>query len=336
MIPFEKSFASHPKSAFWSNKNLLTPTKVTKGTQKKFWFDCNKCCHEFYSRLNDITSSNSWCPYCANLKLCEKEDCKDCFEKSFASHPKNKFWSNNNESIPRYVFKNSHKIYLFNCTCDHEFKISLASIVKQDAWCTFCSKTPSTLCDNKNCDQCFNKSFASCEKYIYWSSKNKINPRKIFKNSQKKFWFDCNKCNHNFEKSIQNIIKKDNCWCPYCANKKLCEDNNCKMCFNNSFANNYKSNYWSIKNLLTPRNIFNNSHTKYLFDCNICNNEFIKSPNEISSCNSWCPICKNKTELKLFEWLKENKYNTKKESSFIWSKGRRYDFILQDLKLIIE
>jgi very-short-patch-repair endonuclease len=49
-----------------------------------------------------------------------------------------------------------------------------------------------------------------------------------------------------------------------------------------------------------------------------------------------CPFCKHKTELKLFELLKQQNYNVKKESSFIWSKNKRFDFILEELKLIIE
>lgn len=35
MIPtFEKSFASHPKSKFWSNKNKIEPNQIFKGCQQ--------------------------------------------------------------------------------------------------------------------------------------------------------------------------------------------------------------------------------------------------------------------------------------------------------------
>jgi len=35
---FEQSFASHPKSAYWSRKNKLTPKDVYKSTHKLYVF----------------------------------------------------------------------------------------------------------------------------------------------------------------------------------------------------------------------------------------------------------------------------------------------------------
>ena len=104
-IPFEKSFASHEKAKFWSNKNELKPEQVYKVTAKKYYFDCDKCGHDFYMSLSHISGRNSWCPYCSNKKLCGNKDCKDCFEKSFASHEKSVFWSNKNEEKPEFVLK---------------------------------------------------------------------------------------------------------------------------------------------------------------------------------------------------------------------------------------
>ena len=85
-IPFEKSFASHEKSKYWSNKNELKPNQVFKSSGKKYWFDC-ECGHEIEISLNNI-SGGQWCPYCCFpiKKLCNNEDCKECFEKSIASY----------------------------------------------------------------------------------------------------------------------------------------------------------------------------------------------------------------------------------------------------------
>ena len=41
-----------------------------------------------------------------------------------------------------------------------------------------------------------------------------IDPRYIFKSSNHKFWFDCNKCNREFESSPNNKSG-----CPFCVNK---------------------------------------------------------------------------------------------------------------------
>lgn len=63
-----------------------------------------QCGHEFESILSSITSKNpQWCSYCSNppKQLCDKE-CNKCFSKSFASHPKSKFWHLDNNVDPRY------------------------------------------------------------------------------------------------------------------------------------------------------------------------------------------------------------------------------------------
>jgi very-short-patch-repair endonuclease len=212
---FEKSFASNLKSEFWSRKNKLKPRHVFKFTTNKYIFDCNKCDHEFETSLSSISNMNSWCSFCTNQKLCENNDCKDCFEKSFTSHEKSKFWSNKNNLQPRQIFKSSNKKYFFNCTkCNHQFKIS-TSHIRENKWCSYCSLK--LLCENDDCKDCFNISFASSDKSIYWSDKNTIKPRQIFKFSSKKFIFLCSN-NHEFKTTLCSISNMKS-WCPFCTNK---------------------------------------------------------------------------------------------------------------------
>jgi hypothetical protein len=53
---------------------------------------------------------------CNSKRLCEKENCKSCFEKSFASNEKSKYWSEKNGDIkPRQVFKSANIKYWFDC-----------------------------------------------------------------------------------------------------------------------------------------------------------------------------------------------------------------------------
>ena len=254
---FEKSFASHTNAKFWSDKNILQPRQVFKSTHIKYWF---KCCHEFDAPLNHV-NKNRWCPYCSNKKLCN-ENCQKCFNKSFASHEKAQFWSNINELTARQVFKNSNKLYLFNCVCMHEFEITCNTISSIGVWCAYCANKK--LCDDQNCQQCWRKSFANHEKAKYWSNKNLFTPRQLFKSSGKKILFNC--C-HEFQSTLHSINKGT--WCPYCCNppQKLCDNENCQQCFINSFASNIKVKYWASN--ISPRQVFNGSETKYLFICEI-------------------------------------------------------------------
>jgi very-short-patch-repair endonuclease len=49
------------------------------------------------------------------------------------------------------------------------------------------------------------------------NSKNNINPRELFKGSEKKCIFNCDKCNSEFESKLYNVLT--GYWCPYCKKK---------------------------------------------------------------------------------------------------------------------
>ena len=279
-IPFEQSFASHEKAKYWSDKNKVKPNQVSKGSEKKYIFNCS-CGHDFEQRLY-CTTKGSWCPYCSGHKLCNSDECKQCYIKSFASHDKAKYWSNKNELKPRNVFLNSNVDYIFNCDkCNHDFECKLNNIIK-NRWCPYCVNQK--LCDKEDCKECYNKSFASHEKAKYWSNENKIEPRYVFKSSSaNKYTFNCI-CKHNY----QTLLSNDNN-CPYCSSKKLCDNNDCKQCYEKSFASYDKSKYWSDKNKLKSRQVLKYSNKKFIFNC-ICEHEFEQSLNSTSQ-NSWCPYC---------------------------------------------
>lgn len=210
------TFDSHLKSKFWSSKNTLKPNEIALNSHKKFWFDCH-CGHQFESSLLNINQSNNWCPYCCvpSQKLCSN-DCLSCYNKSFASHEKAKYWSEENELNPRQVFKGAdRRKFKFKCDkCLHELDMSLKQITCQGRWCSYCSHQK--LCKNIECKICFDNSFASIERSKYLTDKN-INPRTLFKSTNKKFEFDCDVCNKKFSCQLSDITR--GVWCSFCVNK---------------------------------------------------------------------------------------------------------------------
>ena len=184
-LDHQNIFTNHEKAKYWSDKNKLTPNQVSLSSGKKFWFDCDKCPHDFKSRLNHV-NRGKWCPYCSNRRLCEDIKCKFCLKKSFASHPKAKYWSKRNTLKP----------------------------------------TPSH-----------------------------------FKPLVKKFWFDCDKCPHDFEASLNAVtshstrrgIPQKGTWCPYCVSKKFCGDIECQFCFKKSFASHEKSKIFGLRKINYPQ-----------------------------------------------------------------------------------
>lgn len=172
----------------------------------------------------------------------------------------------------------------------------------------------------------------------YWSKNNIKNPRDIFIKSNIKYLLICEKCNHEYLSRLSDLNKNNNSNnCPYCASKILCFNKTCTICFNKSFASHNKSKYLSLKNNIDSRTIFKSSANKYIFNCYICNSEFTIKLHYISSNNTWCPYCINKTEKKLNNWLTNNYNNITFQVIKKWSKNLyRYDFILENYKIIIE
>ena len=255
----------------------------------------------------------------------------------FKFHKKSKYVSINcNKNIDKITL-GSHIKILFTCDiCNHEFEAIVKDVIKGQ-WCPYCATPSRILCNNIDCNSCLNKSFQSHEKAKYWSLKNETIPRNIFLNTNKKYIFDCNKCNHAFSASCLNV--NYTFWCPYCANQKLCNNVECIECYNKSFATNEKSKFWSIKNEINPKNVFKNANKKYLFDCDVCNSEFNAKLNMVNGSNTWCPYCKNKTELKLYNQLIKIYPNINRQFKVEWCKNKSFlpfDFVILEYKIIIE
>ena len=256
----------------------------------------------------------------------------------FSEHPKATFWSSRNLIKPNEVALNSHKKFLFDCECGHTFESSLLNINQANNWCPYCSNPPKKLCDNE-CISCHNKSFASHEKSGYWSSENQLTSRQVFKGAdRKKFIFNCD-CGHKLEMIVKTISSQGH-WCSYCSHQKLCENPDCIMCKNNSFASVERSKYLNNTNI-NPRTLFKSTNKIFEFDCNICNKIFKCQLSDVTK-GVWCSFCVNKTELILFNKLKE-KYDTlERQYKVDWCKNTKtnrylpFDFVIEERKIIVE
>ena len=141
-IPYERSFATHPKSEHWhpTKNGDVKPRDVFKGAGMAYWFICDKCSHPFKVSLDNVSGKGRWCPYCAHRKLCSDKNCSICYNKSFASHHRSEHWhpTKNGNVTPRDVFKGSNKKkYWFICDICHDvFDITLNGIYSHGNWCS--------------------------------------------------------------------------------------------------------------------------------------------------------------------------------------------------------
>lgn len=331
-------------SEYWSSKNKIGPECVPKDSNTIYRFECGRCDHEFRVKISDCVKRRYWCQYCAGKRLCDEEDCEWCYKKSFASVEKS--WGRPADFIrdenPRLLPKYSHKKCKFYCSdCDHDFETHPYNVTQRDWPCSYCKGDK--LCGSYDCDVCFKNSFASHDKSEYWSfEQNDLEPIKVRKSSNEKYWFDCPTCPHSFESDLSNI--KHGNWCPYCCPTrvvKLCGDSKCAHCWNRSLASIVKKkNYIKGQTPLCeiPRG---SRERKYSFICD-SGHEFKMLPNNVNY--QWCPMCPKKTETKVYNWLRKTypDYKIDRQASFEWCKSLwserflYYDFYIKKLNIIIE
>lgn len=335
---FNRSFASCEKSVYWNleSNNNISPRHVFKKANKKYFFNCPKCEHIF-DTYPDSIFKGGWCGYCNYDRLCDDDNCEFCFDKSFASHSKAVYWGSQNKLSARQVCKMCNKKYLFDCPdCKHTFGAQICHIARGE-WCSYC--VGNLLCNDKKCQFCFDKSFASQLQSQYWSSQNKFSPRQVTYCSGQYAFFDCNICGHTFQSRICNITYGT--WCGYCASKILCDNSDCNFCYTHSFASHPKSEFWNSSNKNLPRTYHLSSRYKAVFNCDKCRRKFSMVLNKVVQ-GQWCPFCFNKTEGILFDWLKTVYSDTICQAKFDWCKNvktsqcRRYDFYIPSIDTIIE
>lgn len=227
----------------FQNKCLNCNSSYNTHYNDNFIKHCKECIESKLISINCKGNKN---------KKCENIYCRSCYETSLLSFTKSKYFSNRNNEHPRFIPLKSGKQYFFNCDkpeCDHIFDSKLLNVVTGGTWCCYCSG--SKICGNENCKKCFEKSFASTEQSKYWDNNknidengNQITPLMVTKSSNKNYYLICDKgCGHSYSVKLNNVTNL-NRKCSYCANKILCEDNNCQLCFNKSFASHNMSKYW--------------------------------------------------------------------------------------------
>lgn len=282
--------------------------------------------------------------------LCGEQGCRHgCFERSIASIDNiDQIWvKNKNPTINiLQIFRWSEEKYWLRClSCDHASLRPIRSLVEKSDRdsCPYCCMVPRLLCDNDECNQCFEKSFASHPYSKNIVDKN-INCREIFRGGGTELTFVCPQCCHEFNKKPCHItnINRQREVCPFCSNTLLCNSEKCESCFNKSFASVKESQY--IKDDTNPRQYFKSSaKIEIKFQCPECEEQFPKTPNSVYS-GHFCPYCRKKTELKLSKFLVEHfkKHTILREFAPEWCKnpetGRclRFDFCIPELKIIIE
>lgn len=341
---FDHSFASHEKAKYWhlTKNGNVKPRDVPPSANKKYWFHCEDCGHDFHVFLNHI-QRGVWCGYCSNQMRCDEPSCKPCFERSFDSVEKSRHWhpTKNGNIRPRNVAKSSGTEYWFHCEdCGHDFCNTPVRITR-GIWCEYCAHLK--RCNQPSCKFCFDNSFAGSKKSKCWhpTKNGNVKPRDVALNTSKNYWFICEYCKHDIYVGVSHIQLRDQC--KYCINLQRCDELSCKFCFEHSFASHEKSESWHpTKNgNVKPRDVAARSNNKYWFVCKICQHDINITLSDVQV-GKWCKCRKHKTESKFRDFLCSNFheiiYQFKADFCLNPETGKHFlfDFCIPSLKIIVE
>ena len=346
-LPYEKSFASHPKAKLVDlehpNNKGIDLTKISWGSKTPLTLKCDCCPHHYIQNPKSLTRPRG-CPYCAHQKLCDDDTCQFCHDNSCANIPwLLKSWSSNNKNTPRQTFASAHHSVEVNCcVCEHQFEVKPIN-VNGDGGCRFCANQE--RCKDPNCNICSKKKFSAHPKAIHWSKNNEDTPDDVSMFSPQMRLFDCPDCGHKDMPMIIGNITNHNQWCGYCSipRKKLCGDSNCEHCIAGSIASLPQSAYWDYERNgdLKPYGVCRSTDNKHWFKCPECNIPFQISGSSLSA-GHFCSTCYRKTERKVYNELIKYYPTLKREFTADWCRGVKsrkllqFDFCIEGKRSIIE
>jgi len=270
----------HPKKN--GNKK---PEDFVFGSNEKVWWQCDKN-HEWKAKISkQIKKDGVGCPYCNNSFVCEDNNLKILFpEISESWHP-----SKNLPLIPENILAGSNKKVWWICDKfkEHEWKTSVyCRTGDAKSGCPYCSNNK--ICDNNNLLFLF-PNVAKEWDYL----KNGNNRPEHFSpgSGYNAFWI-CEKKKHEWQATIKNRagVHNQNA-CPYCTNKKVCEDNNLLFKFPDVAAEwNYEKNGDK-----KPEDFVFGSNAKVWWRCLVNKThewEAIIAHRTAPAIKVWCPHCK--------------------------------------------
>lgn len=255
------------------DKNILTPYDISQGSAKKVFWGCDKN-HSYLSAINSRTNMDSGCPYCAGKKATPKNNLLICFPEIC----KNWDYELNKKSPEEYLLYSNQSV---SWICDdkkHKYSAIISNKTLKNQGCPYCAKTNKKVC----ADNCL----ASIRPDLLkeWDYElNTISPTEIVPHSTMPINWIC----ENKHKWIISPHNREYSKCPYCANKKICNDN-CLA----TVAPHLIEEWHQIKNLpLTPYDVSSGSNKKIYWQCKECSFEWLAPINRRVCSGSGCPKC---------------------------------------------
>lgn len=253
----------------------LTPREVRPKSNKKYWWKCTKCGHDWQASGSSRIGHQSGCPACAGRV--PKTGINDLF--TICPHLKREWDFEKNKHLnPSMLSKGSHTKAWWKCTKGHSYEMTIQR-KSAGAGCPYCSSHRVLIGFND-----FKTAFPNLAKEWDLEGNNGKSPDMYTVHSNQKVWWLCPK-GHKYEMSI--TARASGGTCPYCSNHKLLVGyNDLKTLYPElALEWNYEKN-----GILKPTDIIPKTKKKVWWTCSKCKHIWQTSVIE-RVYGSGCPQC---------------------------------------------
>lgn len=269
----QDSFPEIAKEWHPTKNGTLTPRDVSKASHMKVWWLCGKN-HSYQQSINNKTSQNQSCPYCAGKKAC----IDNSLAQLFPDIAKQWHSTKNGQLTPNDVTTGSNKLVWWLCMRGHDYQAACYTRVKGTG-CPFC--TGKKVCHD-NSLAAFSPEIASQWHPI---KNGELTPHDVTKGSSRKAWWLCPK-DHVFYSSISDRTRKDGATgCPYCSGNKVCIDN----CLATLFPEIAQEWHPKKNGTLTPNDLTKFNTKKIWWCCPKKHSYLTSCASRVNGTN--CPYC---------------------------------------------
>ena len=317
-------------AAEWSVRNQgIRPEEVTSGSNKRVWWRCHVCEHEWQTAVANRTAGKG-CPVCARKSQGERRVAGIVQARgSFGEmHPELlEEWDNERNNVsPFAITPDSTARVWWRCKyCGYEWETRVASRTLRKTGCPACKNKVATI---QNCLQTKRPDLLTLWDY---SKNSDITTLDVTPGSSKKVWWKC-QLGHSWQATVTAVA--NGVRCPICAGQKVLAGFNDLATVNPELAGE-----WNIEKngALTPQQIMQGSSREKVWWLCPWGHEYQATVANRSR-GSGCPICgkERKTsfpEQAIWYYLKKN---TTALNRYLLNGETEIDVYLPELKIGIE
>jgi DNA-directed RNA polymerase subunit RPC12/RpoP len=254
--------------------NKLLPLYYTAGSGFKAQWICKNCQYSWKAAISDRSKKQTGCPVCFNKIIISGVNDLGTTNPELINE-----WhiKNNAKTFKQYSKGNPTKVWWICAACNHEYECRINHRVN-GVGCPVCSGKIIKIDFND-----LKTKYPTLVKE--WSNKNKLNPENYTTGVNKKVWWVCKKCNHEWEAEIRHRTKGTDC--PCCSRIIAIQGKN-----DLTITHPELINEWCYeKNNKLPQNFLSGSAHKAWWICKKCNHEWLAAIYNRALKKQNCPKC---------------------------------------------